>query len=58
MEDNKVYKTPKEIKALLGITSANLKKNRLEGHLTDIKWSPGRGKPYYELNEVKNLFHK
>jgi len=58
MECNKVYKTPKEIKALLGITPANLKKYRLAGHLVDIKWTPNKGKPYYELSEVKNIFHK
>ena len=58
MNGNKVYMTPKEINKHLGITPANLKKNRLQGNLCDIKWSPGGGKPYYEISEVKNLFHK
>jgi hypothetical protein len=58
VESNKTYLTPKEIRVSLGISPSNLKKNRLSGNLTDIKWSPGHRKPYYELGEVKALFHK
>lgn len=58
MKRNKQYKTPKEIQEALGVSPANLKKYRLAGHLIDIKWSVGGGKPYYELNEVKKVFYK
>lgn len=62
MKRNEVYKTPKEIKAELGISPANLKKHRLAGNLKKVKWSAGTtdiaGKPYYEINEVKKLFYK
>lgn len=50
--------TPKEIKGLLGISPATLKRYRRLGYLKDIKWSAGGGKPYYELEEVKKVFHK
>lgn len=54
----KVYKTPKEIFLEFGITPANLKKYRLAGHLVDVEWSAGGGKPYYEVGEIKKVFHK
>ncbi len=52
------YLTPKEIKSELNISAPTLKHYRLKGALTKIKWSFGGGKPYYEINEVKKLFHK
>jgi len=52
------YLTPKEMHEQTGITPATLKKYRLIGALKKIKWSYGKGKPYYEINEVKKLFHK
>jgi hypothetical protein len=35
-----------------------LKYYRLKGDLKKVKWAVGKGKPYYEINEVKKLFHK
>jgi len=62
MNSTKVYKTPKEIFKEFGITANNLKKHRLAGYLKDVKWSAGTGeksgKPYYEVSEVKKVFHK
>lgn len=58
MKQPKVYKTPKEITAEFGVSAENLKKHRLAGHLVDIKWSAGGGKPYYEVGEIKKVFHK
>lgn len=58
MNRNEVYKTPKEIKAELGISPANLKRYRLAGYLKKVKWSVGGGKPYYNLEEVKKVFYK
>jgi predicted site-specific integrase-resolvase len=58
MKRNEVYKTPKEIHEEFGISPANLKKYRLAGHLKKIKWSIGRGKPYYNLEEIKKIFYK
>jgi hypothetical protein len=55
---DKMYLKPKEIYERFGITPANLKKHRLAGHLKDIKWTVGGGKPYYEVSEVKKVFHK
>jgi hypothetical protein len=54
----KVYKTPKEIHAELGLSAQLLKRYRLKGALKDVKWSFGHGKPYYNIDEVKKLFHK
>jgi hypothetical protein len=54
-----IYLTPKEIKQeLSNVTAAMLKYYRLKGDLKKVKWAVGKGKPYYEINEVKKLFHK
>jgi len=58
MKEGKIYLTPKEIQIKLGVSPSNLKKNRLSGNLKDVQWTPGKGKPYYELGEVKQLFYK
>jgi hypothetical protein len=58
MKREKQYLTPKEVHAKYGITPSNLKKYRLSGYLKDIKWSVNKGKPYYEIGEVKKIFHK
>jgi predicted site-specific integrase-resolvase len=52
------FLTPKEVFAETGLKPSLLKKYRQKGHLKNIKWSVGKGKPYYEINEVKKLFHK
>jgi DNA-binding transcriptional MerR regulator len=52
------YMTPKEILKELGISRHVLGMYRRKGILTKIKWSIGGRKPYYEINEVKKLFHK
>jgi DNA-binding transcriptional MerR regulator len=52
------YLTPKEIMLETGVGVETLRRYRREGVLKKIKWSIGGGKPYYEINEVKKLFHK
>ncbi len=54
----KLYLTPKEVLAEFKISASTLRRYRQIGALKDIKWSYGGGKPYYEINEVKKLFHK
>jgi len=59
MSDNKeLYLTPKEMSKEVGISVYLLRYYRQQGHLPKTKWTPGGGKPLYEINEVKKLFHK
>jgi DNA-binding transcriptional MerR regulator len=56
--NKKQYLPPKDVIKEVGISASTLRLYRSNGALKDIKWSYGGGKPYYEINEVKKLFHK
>jgi hypothetical protein len=58
MKIKEQYLRPNEIEKETGIKPHILRNYRAIGKLTKIKWSVGGRIPYYELNEVKKLFHK
>jgi len=50
MSDNKeLYLTPKETSKEVGISVYLLRYYRQQGHLPKTKWTPGGGKPLYEI---------
>lgn len=59
------YRPPKWFKENYNISSGSLKKYRLAKKLRHVKWSCGtkkvggqrKGKPYYDVAEVKKLFY-
>lgn len=53
---NTKYLTSKEIWRLLNIPPHQLKYYRTKGYLKNIVWTPGRGKPLYHVDEVKEAF--